>query len=85
MNRPGMIQNEIGWAKVFLSYLKEAESEADQARLRGLGVQWAAGSSPHHGADLVEYFQMLDSRPAEPTVPKGLAARAVGSKTLRRF
>jgi hypothetical protein len=83
MNRAGMIQSEIGWAKVFLAFLKEAEMEADQVRLRALGVQWGQGPSQHHGSDLVEYFQMLDSRKPEPTVPKGMA-RAVGSKTVRK-
>ena len=77
-----MMQGEIGWAKVFLGFLKEAETEADQLRLRGMGIQWTPGASPHHGSDLVEYFQMLDGRKSEPTVPRGLA-RAVGSRLIR--
>ena len=76
MNRSGMIQSEIGWAKVFLAFLKEAETEADQIRMKGMGIRWLPGASPHHGADLVEYFQMLEGRASEPTVPKGLARAA---------
>ena len=82
--RTALMQNEIGWAKVFLAYLKEAETEADQMRLRGMGIQWTPGATSHHGSDLVEYFQMLDSRKDEPTVPRGMA-RAVGSKLIRGF
>jgi hypothetical protein len=80
--RTAMMQNEIGWAKVFLSYLKEAESEADQLRLRGMSIQWTPGPTAHHGSDLVEYFQMLDNRKEQPVAAKGLA-RAVGSKVIR--
>jgi hypothetical protein len=82
--RTALMQNEIGWAKVFLAFLKEAETEADQLRLRGMSIQWTPGPTEHHGSDLVEYFQMLDSRKDEPTVSKGMA-RAVGSKLIRKL
>ena len=51
MQRTNTIQREIGWAKVFLAFLKEAETESDQIRLRGMGIQWISGPSPHHGSD----------------------------------
>ena len=83
MNKPALMQSEIGWAKVFLAFLKEAETEADQIRLSGMGSVWTPSQSPHHGTDLVEYFQMLDGRAPESAAPKALA-KAVGSRTLRQ-
>jgi hypothetical protein len=82
MNKPGLMQSEIGWAKVFLAFLKEAETEEDQIRLGGMGTRWMPSSSPHHGADLVEYFQMLDGRATQTASAKPLA-KAVGSRLLR--
>ena len=83
MNKPALMQSEIGWAKVFLAFLKEAETEADQIRLSGMGTCWTPSNSPHHGSDLVQYFQTLDGRAAEPAATKALA-KVVGSRTLRQ-
>lgn len=82
MLKVGSIQSEIGWAKVFLGYLKEGESEADRIRLAGMGIAWTPAPSAHHGSDLMEYFQMLDGRRNEPA-PGVRLARAVGSQIIR--
>ena len=75
------MQSEIGWAKVFLAYLKEAEGDADQIRMKGMGIRWTPALSPHHGSDLVEYFQRLEGRSITPesTAPRRMA-RAVGTR-----
>jgi hypothetical protein len=78
-----LMRNEIGWAKVFLAFMKEAETEADQLRLRGMGIQWTANAAQHHGSDLMQYFQMLEGCQTAPTVPQAGLARAVGSKLIR--
>lgn len=62
--------------------MKEAETEGDQLRLRGMGIQWQPNATTHHGSDLMEYFQTLDAQKNEPANTKGLA-RAVGSRVIR--
>lgn len=81
MQRTNTIQREIGWAKVFLSFLKEAETESDQIRMRGMGIQWTPGPSPHHGSDLVQYFQTLDNQRNEAKSDR--LAKAAGSRIIR--
>jgi hypothetical protein len=83
MQRASLIQSEIGWAKVFLAFLREAEAEADQIRIRGLGVEWKPGPTAHHGSDLVQYFERLDSHRNAPPLANRMA-NAVGSRTSRK-
>jgi hypothetical protein len=82
MYMAGAIQSEIGWAKVFLAFLKEAEMESDQIRIAGMGIRWTPAPTPHHGADLMEYFEMLDSSRTPVPSPNRLA-KAVGSRIVR--
>ena len=82
MYTAGAIQSEVGWAKVFLAFLKEAEMESDQIRMSGMGIRWTPAPTPHHGADLMEYFEMLDST-RDPAPARNQMAKAVGSRIVR--
>ncbi len=82
MYMAGAIQSEIGWAKVFLAFLKEAEMEADQIRMSGMGIRWTPAPTSHHGADLMEYFETLDSK-RNPAPSPNRMAKAVGSRIVR--
>jgi len=82
MYMAGAIQSEIGWAKVFLAFLKEAELESDQIRMSGMGIRWTPAPTPHHGSDLMEYFEMLDST-RNPLPSPNRMAKAVGSRIVR--
>jgi hypothetical protein len=84
MYMAGAIQSEIGWAKVFLAFLKEAETEADQIRMSGMGIRWTPAPTPHHGSDLMEYFEMLDTSRNAPPAPAPMA-KAVGSRIIRHL
>ncbi|GEM_PF-3751950 len=82
MYMAGTIQSEVAWAKVFLAFLREAEMEADQVRLHGMGIRWTNAPTPHHGSDLMAYFERLDTtRAAAP--PQNRMAKAVGSRIVR--
>lgn len=82
MRMASKIQSEVGWAKVFLAFLREAEAETDQIRMHGMGIRWTPSSTPHHGADLMQYFEMLDSQRTQQQ-PARMAA-AVGSRIIRK-
>jgi hypothetical protein len=82
MYMAGAIQSEIGWAKVFLAFLKEAEMESDQIRMSGMGIRWTPAPTPHHGSDLMEYFERLDTTSNAVPSPNRLA-KAVGSRIVR--
>ena len=82
MYMAGAIQSEIGWAKVFLAFLKEAEMESDQIRMSGMGIRWTPAPTPHHGSDLMEYFELLDST-RNPAPSPNRMAKAVGSRIVR--
>jgi hypothetical protein len=61
--------SEIGWARIFLSYLRQAESPEDQIRLRGMGVIWTSDINPGHAANLLQYFQSLESTRQQRRLP----------------
>jgi len=73
------MQNEIGWAKVFLAFLREAEMEADQIRISGMGIRWAPEPTPPDGSDLMEHFEKVDSTP-KPSSDR--IAKAAGNRIL---
>ena len=60
LQKVGVIQREIGWARVFLGYLREAEGPQDQIRLRGMGVCWTA-ETPVEG-NVLEYLRKMGIR-----------------------
>ena len=82
MPRANPVQHEIAWAKIFLGFLKEAESESDQIRLRGMGIEWTSDAADHHGTDLMQYFQTLDSHRGQ-SLARNQFAKAVGSRIVR--
>jgi hypothetical protein len=77
----GTMQSEIGWAKVFLAFLKEAEMEADQIRMSGMGIRWAPAPTPHDGSALKEHFEKVDSA-RNPSPSSDRMAKAVGNRIV---